>query len=150
MISIKKRSRGRTEDGLPNPIDIHIGKRIYQRRRLLNMSQEELAKHLRLTFQQIQKYEKGDNRVSGSRLWMISRILQVPIDYFFANMDQKTIREGENLLSSSKFSAPYTSNYDIMQRNDVLELITAYLNSRHKEITELLKTAIIKLSRKIK
>src|ERR1700730_9226102 len=72
--------------GIPNPIDIHVGKRIRMRRLLLNMNQETLANALGLTFQQVQKYEGGANRVSASRLKQMSEILEVPIEYFFGDL----------------------------------------------------------------
>ncbi len=146
MISIKKRARGRTEDDRPNPIDVHIGRRICQRRKLLHMSQEDLARQLKLTFQQIQKYEKGGNRVSGSRLWIISRVLQVPVDYFFSNMDPQTVDEGERLLADPEAVCRYSPQEDVTRSPDVLELVNAYINSRHKEIAVLLKTALVKLA----
>jgi transcriptional regulator with XRE-family HTH domain len=67
----------------PNPIDIHVGGRIRLRRNMLGMSQEKLGESLGITFQQIQKYEKGTNRVGASRLQAISSILNVPIAFFF-------------------------------------------------------------------
>ncbi len=67
----------------PNPIDIHVGSRIRLRRMMLGMSQEKLGDALGITFQQIQKYEKGTNRVGASRLQHISTILKVPVAYFF-------------------------------------------------------------------
>ena len=67
----------------PNPIDIHVGARIRLRRNMLGMSQEKLGDHLGITFQQIQKYEKGTNRVGASRLQAISSILEVPPAFFF-------------------------------------------------------------------
>jgi len=67
----------------PNPIDIHVGGRIRLRRNMLGMSQEKLGEHLGITFQQIQKYEKGTNRVGASRLQAISSILEAPVAYFF-------------------------------------------------------------------
>lgn len=67
----------------PNPIDIHVGGRIRLRRNMLGMSQERLGESLGITFQQIQKYEKGTNRVGASRLQAISSILNVPIAFFF-------------------------------------------------------------------
>jgi transcriptional regulator with XRE-family HTH domain len=73
--------------GVPNPIDVHVGSRIRQRRMLLGMNQESLARALDLTFQQVQKYEGGSNRVSASRLYEIAEILGVPMDYFFAGLE---------------------------------------------------------------
>lgn len=67
----------------PNPIDKHVGSRVRMRRMMLNMSQEKLGDALGLTFQQVQKYEKGTNRIGASRLQQISQILQVPVSFFF-------------------------------------------------------------------
>jgi transcriptional regulator with XRE-family HTH domain len=67
----------------PNPIDKHVGSRVRMRRMMMNMSQEKLGDALGLTFQQVQKYEKGTNRIGASRLQQISEILQVPVSFFF-------------------------------------------------------------------
>jgi transcriptional regulator with XRE-family HTH domain len=67
----------------PNPIDIHVGSRVRLRRMMLSMSQEKLGEHLGITFQQIQKYEKGTNRIGASRLQHIARVLSVPVAFFF-------------------------------------------------------------------
>ena len=67
----------------PNPIDIHVGSRVRLRRMMLSMSQEKLGEHLGIKFQQIQKYEKGTNRIGASRLQHIARVLQVPVSFFF-------------------------------------------------------------------
>jgi transcriptional regulator with XRE-family HTH domain len=68
---------------LPNPVDKHVGSRVRMRRMMLAMSQEKLGDALGLTFQQVQKYEKGTNRISASRLQQMSNILQVPVPFFF-------------------------------------------------------------------
>jgi transcriptional regulator with XRE-family HTH domain len=70
----------------PNPIDVHVGRRLRLRRTLLGMSQERLAQLLGLTFQQIQKYERGVNRIGSSRLYELGQILDVPISFFFDDM----------------------------------------------------------------
>lgn len=77
----------------PNPIDIHVGSRIRLRRTMLGMSQEKLGESLGITFQQIQKYEKGTNRVGASRLQNISQILNVPVSFFFEDApgDRKSV-----------------------------------------------------------
>jgi transcriptional regulator with XRE-family HTH domain len=67
----------------PNPVDAHVGSRVRLRRMLLGMSQERLGESMGLTFQQVQKYEKGVNRIGASRLFQISRILDVPVQFFF-------------------------------------------------------------------
>ena len=73
-------------EGRPSPIDVHVGTRIRLRRTLLGMSQERLGEALGLTFQQVQKYERGVNRVGASRLFDLSRVLDVPISFFFDDM----------------------------------------------------------------
>lgn len=71
----------------PSSVDLHVGARIRMRRRVLGISQEALAEALRLTFQQVQKYERGANRVSASKLFAIANFLQVPVGYFFDGLD---------------------------------------------------------------
>ena len=71
----------------PDPIDVHVGSRLRLRRMLLGVSQEALASRLGLTFQQIQKYEKGQNRIGASRLWRIAQALDAPIAYFFEGLE---------------------------------------------------------------
>ncbi len=72
----------------PNPIDVHVGNRVRMRRMLIGMSQERLGKELGLTFQQVQKYERGTNRISASRLYRIAQVLGVPVQYFFEDLPQ--------------------------------------------------------------
>ncbi len=82
----------------PRPVDVHVGGRVKARRTLIGMSQEELGKHVGLTFQQIQKYEKGMNRIAGSKLWQFSRILGQPISWFFEGIGERK-RKGDDLLA---------------------------------------------------
>ncbi len=77
---------GLEREGRPSPIDVHVGSRIRLRRTLMGMSQERLGEALGLTFQQVQKYERGVNRVGASRLFDLSRVLDVPISFFFDDM----------------------------------------------------------------
>ncbi len=76
-----------TKDG-PHPIDIHVGSRVKLRRTLLGLSQTALGDTLGLTFQQVQKYERGINRISASKLWMLTQILDVPVSFFFDGVDE--------------------------------------------------------------
>lgn len=80
--TIKSNSRGRCPDGAPNPIDVYVGQRIRTRRLLLGMSQEKFAALMGVSFQQIQKYEKGNNRIGASRLWDISKLLKTDLNFF--------------------------------------------------------------------
>ncbi|MGD9766815.1 MAG: helix-turn-helix domain-containing protein [Pseudolabrys sp.] len=73
---------------IPNPIDQHVGSRVRMRRMMIEMSQEKLGVALDLTFQQIQKYEKGTNRIGASRLQQIATVLQVPVSFFFAGLPE--------------------------------------------------------------
>ena len=84
---VRTRRRPSRTRGKPTEIDKHVGQRIRQRRILLGMSQEALAKALELTFQQVQKYERGTNRVGAGRLFQLARVLQVPVAYFFDEIE---------------------------------------------------------------
>jgi transcriptional regulator with XRE-family HTH domain len=83
----------------PNFVDAHVGNRVRLRRQLIGMSQEKLGELLGITFQQVQKYEKGSNRVSASRLHMMSKVLNVPIQFFFEGLhdpdEASGFREGD-------------------------------------------------------
>ncbi|HEX2429800.1 MAG TPA: helix-turn-helix transcriptional regulator [Aestuariivirgaceae bacterium] len=70
----------------PNPIDVHVGNRVRMQRMLVGMSQEKLGEHLGLTFQQVQKYEKGSNRVSASKLYQMAQVLGVPVQFFYEDL----------------------------------------------------------------
>ena len=72
-----------------NPVDVHVGTRVRLRRQVLKMSQERLGDQLGVTFQQVQKYERGANRIGASRLWKISDVLNVPVSFFFDGLSDK-------------------------------------------------------------
>lgn len=78
----------------PNPVDLHVGGRVRMRRKMLGVSQERLAEALGLTFQQVQKYERGANRISASKLYEIARFLSAPIAYFFEGLSDPSARDG--------------------------------------------------------
>lgn len=78
----------------PRPVDIHVGRRLRERRSLLGMSQERLAELLGITYQQVQKYERGANRIGSSRLHDIARFLEIPVAWFFAGLDEPETRLG--------------------------------------------------------
>ncbi len=103
----------------PNPIDIHVGSRIRLRRTMLGMSQEKLGDSLGITFQQIQKYEKGTNRIGASRLQNISNILTVPVSFFFEDApgDQPSNATGMAEASSSNYVVDFLSSSEGLQLN---------------------------------
>ena len=107
--------------GVPNPVDVHVGSRVRLRRTLLGMSQEKLGQAINLTFQQVQKYERGANRVGASRLYQLSRILDVPVSYFFEEMPEDLSRPDRVAQS-----APERRNADPLSRRETLELVRAY------------------------
>lgn len=111
----------RVKRSTPHPVDIHVGSRVRMRRTLLGMSQEKLGDALGLTFQQVQKYERGANRVGASRLFQISRILDVPVSFFFDEMAAESATASAGLAEEA---AP--SSFDPMAKRETLELVRAY------------------------
>jgi transcriptional regulator with XRE-family HTH domain len=106
----------------PNPVDIHVGGRVRLRRTLVGMSQEKLGQALGLTFQQVQKYERGANRIGASRLYHLSRILEVPIAFFFDDMPE-AVQGGVAGMGESA-QQPYERNP--LVKRETLELVRAY------------------------
>ncbi len=103
----------------PHPVDTHVGGRIKLRRNILGMSQEKLGKAIGLTFQQVQKYEKGTNRVGASRLFELSQVLGVPVSYFFEGAPSETD-------SSDRPGTMEFAESDPMARRETIDLIRAY------------------------
>ena len=101
----------------PNPIDSHVGGRIRLRRNMLGMSQERLGESLGITFQQIQKYEKGTNRVGASRLQAIASILEVPVAFFFEDAPGKPASEGLAEENSTTYVVDFLSSTEGLQLN---------------------------------
>ena len=110
---------GAGKESRPRPIDVHVGSRIRLRRTLLGMSQERLGEALGLTFQQVQKYERGVNRVSASRLFDLSHVLDVPIGFFFDDVPDAVLSRRETL----ELVAAYYRILDPAVRQRVLDLI---------------------------
>lgn len=112
----------------PDPVDVYVGKRLRKQRVLMRMSQEQLARAVGVTFQQIQKYERGANRISASRLYDIAKVLGVPINFFFDHIDDEIegragpdfpgLREAQEALGDE--------DDDVMTRSDTLDLVAAY------------------------
>src|SRR5471030_999320 len=106
----------------PNPIDKHVGSRVRMRRMMLSMSQTKLGDALGLTFQQVQKYEKGTNRIGASRLQHISQILQVPAKFFF---EEAPHEPGQHHAQTDAPSPQYVSDY--LATSDGLQLTKAFM-----------------------
>ncbi|HEX5377809.1 MAG TPA: helix-turn-helix transcriptional regulator [Phenylobacterium sp.] len=100
-----------------NNIDVHLGKRLRRRRRLLGLTQQQLAGACGVRFQQIQKYECGANRISAARLWQLSEALEVPVGYFYDGLSEMTPREPASETESGG---------EMFARKETLDLIRAY------------------------
>ena len=112
----------------PNPTDKHVGARVRMRRMMLSMSQEKLGDALSLTFQQVQKYEKGANRIGASRLQQIAHILQVPVSFFFEGGPA-----AEGLRGASEGASP-AHVFDFLATRDGLALAKAFMTIKDKKL----------------
>ena len=136
-----------------NAVDAHVGKRVRLRRTLLGMSQEQLGASLNITFQQVQKYERGANRISASRLWDISQILDVEISYFFDDMTDDTMRSSPRRVSRGEsIDADDYNVRDPMARRETLELVRTYYSIERpkvrKRIAEMVKSLATTINEK--
>jgi transcriptional regulator with XRE-family HTH domain len=114
----------------PNPTDKHVGARVRMRRMMLGMSQEKLGDTLDLTFQQVQKYEKGANRISASRLQQISHILQVPISFFFEGLPSSSDIKGGG---ADEATSP-ADVFDFLATSDGLALTKAFMRIKNAKV----------------
>ncbi len=126
--------------GIPSPVDVHVGARLRVRRTLLGMSQTTLGDAIGLTFQQVQKYERGTNRISASRLFDLSRVLDVPVEYFFGDMPATEKR--------GRAKKPPSYEPEPMATRETLELVRAYykiedanVRNRLRELTKAIGAA---------
>lgn len=122
----------------PNPVDLHVGARVRMRRKFLGMSQEALAEMIDLTFQQVQKYERGSNRISASKLYEISKALKAPIAYFFEGYGEAESAEGFSESESEQFV------HGFLMTTEGIELAEAFPRIRNtkyrRRILELVRT----------
>lgn len=128
----------RKTKGKVDEIDVHVGSRLKVRRSLLGLSQEKLAKTIGLTFQQIQKYERGLNRISAGRLYIFALILEVPVAYFYEGLPEGAIKD---LSFSEENKWVGTKEEDIFLQKDVLQFAQNYalLKATDPRSTKLLK-----------
>lgn len=124
----------------PNPIDVHVGSRIRLRRNMLGLSQEKLGENLGITFQQIQKYEKGTNRVGASRLQAISSILSVPVAFFFEDAPEQAGQQNAGFAEDNET----TYVVDFLQTNEGVQLTRYFTKITdpkvRRKIIDLVKT----------
>ncbi len=129
--------------GTPHPVDIHVGARVRMRRKLLGMTQTDLADTMGLTFQQVQKYERGTNRISASRLYGLSQLFDVTVEYFFEDMppDVAGISPGKGRGKVKKLPS---YEPDPMTTQETMKLVRAYSKiddaNVRRQVYELTKT----------
>ena len=140
--------RGRLLNGEPNPVDAYVGSRVRMRRVILGMSQQRLAKELSVTFQQIQKYEKGLNRIGASRLWDLAQVLGVSVDFFYEDLSPDASNQSPRKLNRPLQLSQDTAIFDMdmLLRKDVLDLIHCYAKIKDpklaKAILDMVRAAV--------
>ncbi len=130
----KSRSGHGRGKGNPRPVDVHVGARMRQRRTLLGMNQTTLGDALGLSFQQVQKYEKGTNRIGASRLFDLSRVLDVPVEYFFDDMHSGVAATLPATKRRGRANGPPSYEPNLMAGRETLELVRAYCKIRDPQI----------------
>ena len=130
----KSKSRHGRGTGIPSPIDVHVGARVRRRRTLLGMTQTNLSDAIGVSYQQMQKYERGMNRIAASRLLDLSRLLEVPIQHFFDDMPAAVaaISPANKKRGRAKKLPSYEP--DPMAKRETLELVRAYYKITDPEI----------------
>jgi len=124
----------------PNPVDVHVGRRVRLRRKELGVSQGWLADRLGLTFQQVQKYERGTNRISASKLYEIATLLEVSITYFFEGLDDPATPKG------ARYTHAFTSVVEeLLSQPNGPELAEAFLSIRRRSV----RRRVVELARAI-
>ena len=118
------RRPGRRRGEKPNPIDVHVGARVRLRRNMLGLSQEKLGEAIGLTFQQVQKYERGANRIGASRLHDLSRVLDVPVSFFFDDMDP--VRAPAIPAGCAEPVGGEALDTDPLRKRETVDLVSAY------------------------
>ncbi len=137
MNEVKRTLRGRPLDGSPNKVDVYVGSRIRLRRIMLNISQIELATRLGVTFQQIQKYEKGANRIGCSRLWDICQEMGIDMNYFFKDMPQDVADNSPRRLAlTGNKNTEILAEDDPMMRTETLKLVSDFYRIHNRKLRE--------------
>ncbi len=141
----RRKRRTVVEHG-PHPVDVHVGGRVRLRRTLLGMNQTDLGKALGVTFQQIQKNERGFNRIGASRLYQLSHVVDVPLSYFFDDMPPLEEADTPGLRGDAQEpSAP-----DLMNKSETLELVRAYYRIREPKVRDALRRLAIAMAKSAK
>ncbi len=124
--AVEHREPEAQNDDAPDAVDVHVGARVRLRRTLLGFSQAALGEALGLTFQQIQKYERGANRISASRLWSMAEVLDVPVSFFFDDMPATLLQARGHPGAVPDGGASESADDGVMTKRETLELVRAY------------------------
>jgi len=130
--------RNNLSDIKPNKIDVYVGRRVRMQRTMLGLSQVDLGKLVGLTFQQIQKYEQGDNRIGSSRLYDLSQALHAPITFFFEGLEKNTSEDADSNIKK-----------DPAARRETLELVRGFSKIRDEEVKSAIMDMITNLNQEI-
>ncbi len=136
---MQRRKRRTVAEHGPHPVDVHVGGRVRLRRTLLGMSQTDIGKALGVTFQQIQKNERGFNRIGASRLYQLSHVLDVPLSYFFDDMPEL----GPDAMPGLSETKQGDFEPDPMIKRETLELVRAYYRNRDPKVRDALRRLVI-------
>lgn len=134
--------------GGPHPVDVHVGHRLRQRRVAVGLTQDRLAKSVGITFQQVQKYERGTNRIVASRLYELAQVLKIPVEYFFEGLDPaEAATRVDNEDDADMVNLP-----DVMGERETLMLVRAYHRigdtQVRRRLVELVKSLSERLGRR--
>ena len=140
-----------TNSTQPNPVDVYVGSKLKQRRMLMGLSQKQMAAVLGVTFQQVQKYENGVNRISASRLWDISKILKAPIEFFFEGMNDGIINQSPMMLRNGNGKLPAVNDKidcfeDPMLKSETIKLVKAFSSIEDKKLSRQLLDLMVALA----
>lgn len=146
--ALKPRYYGKGSSENPDSIDVHVGSRVRLRRSVLGLSQENIAEALGLTFQQVQKYERGMNRISASRLYQLGQLLDVSINFFFDGFNEKAPRRAYGFSDTKQedFSWLEADGGDLMERKETIDLVRTYYQvqdeATRRNFVKMLKTLV--------
>ncbi len=146
--ALKPRYYGKGSSDNPDGIDIHVGSRVRLRRSVLGLSQENLAEALGLTFQQVQKYERGSNRISASRLYQLAQLLDVTVNFFFDGFNEKKPHRAYGFSDTRQedFSWLESGEGDLMERKETIDLVRTYYQVQdeptRRNFVKMLKTLV--------
>ncbi len=139
-----KRKRWKVGERGPRPVDVHVGGRVRMRRTMLGLSQTKLGEAINLTFQQVQKNECGTNRIGSSRLFELSKVLDVPVSFFFDDMPPEVAGERPGRPAGMTGAQSVASGVDTLTKRETLEFVRAYYRIKsdrvRKRLFELVKT----------